>query len=40
MVDKVTTVARGKLGERIGKLGEPDIQRLNRAILVFMGLAG
>jgi len=40
MVDKVTTVPRDKLGERIGKLGEPDIQRLNRAILVFMGLAG
>lgn len=40
MVDKVTTVPRDKLGERIGKLGEPDTQRLNRAILVFMGLAG
>ena len=40
MVDKITTVARNKLGERIGRLDEADIQRLNRAILVSMGLAG
>lgn len=40
MVDKVTTVGRTKLGQNIGHLDEPDLQRLNRAILVFMGLAG
>lgn len=40
MVDKVTTVARSKLGARIGKLSDADILRLNRAMLVFMGLAG
>jgi mRNA interferase MazF len=39
MVDKLTTVSREKLGSRIGKLGDEDIVRLNRAILVFLGLA-
>ncbi len=39
MVDKITTVARDKLGERIGHLDDDDIVRLNRAILVFLGLA-
>jgi mRNA interferase MazF len=40
MVDKITTVSRAKLGSRIGRLDEEDIVRLNRAILVFLGLAG
>ena len=40
MVDKVTTVPRTKLGQRIGKLGDEDMIRLNRAVLVFLGLAG
>jgi mRNA interferase MazF len=40
MVDKITTVARGKLGKRIGYLDDEDILRLNRAVLVFLGLAG
>ena len=40
MIDKITTVARSKLGKKVGRLDEPDLQRLNRAILVFMGLAG
>lgn len=39
MVDKITTVARDKLGERIGRLDDNDVVRLNRAILVFLGLA-
>jgi mRNA interferase MazF len=39
MVDKITTVARDKLGERIGRLDDQDMVRLNRAILVFLGLA-
>ena len=39
MVDKLTTVAKDKLGERIGRLDDDDIVRLNRAILVFLGLA-
>ena len=40
MVDKVTTVPRAKLGERIGRLSDEELVRLGRAILVFLGLAG
>ncbi len=40
MIDKITTVPRAKLGERIGQLGDDDMVRLGRAILVFLGLAG
>jgi mRNA interferase MazF len=40
MVDKITTVPRGKLGSRIGRLDDEDIVRLNRAIVVVVGLAG
>lgn len=39
MVDKLSTVPRERLGSRIGQL-EDDLQlRLNRSILVFLGLA-
>jgi mRNA interferase MazF len=40
MVDKITTVAKSKLQKRVGKLGDEDLIRLNRAVLVFLGLAG
>jgi mRNA interferase MazF len=40
MVDKVTTIPRAKLGERIGRLGDDDMVRVARALLVFFGLAG
>lgn len=40
MVDKITTVARSRLGERIGRIGDDDMVRLGRAMLVFFGLAG
>ncbi|MEW6268805.1 MAG: type II toxin-antitoxin system PemK/MazF family toxin [Thermodesulfobacteriota bacterium] len=40
MVDKVTTVPRAKLGRRIGKLADQDMVRLNRALMIFLGLAG
>jgi mRNA interferase MazF len=40
MVDKITTVARTKVGKRIGRLDDEDIVRLNRAIAVFLGLGG
>jgi mRNA interferase MazF len=40
MVDKITTIPRSKLGERIGQLGDDDMVRLGRAVLVFFGLAG
>lgn len=40
MVDKITTVPRSKLGEHIGHLGDDDMLRLSRALVVFVGLAG
>ena len=40
MVDKITTVPKTKLGQRIGRLDDEDMIRLNRAVLVFLGLAG
>ncbi|MFC3228322.1 type II toxin-antitoxin system PemK/MazF family toxin [Marinibaculum pumilum] len=39
MVDKVTTIPKAKLGARIGQLDPADLVRLNRAMLVFLGLA-
>lgn len=40
MVDKITTVSKAKVGKKIGRLDDEDIVRLNRAVLVFLGLAG
>ena len=39
MVDKITTVPKSKVGAHIGRLDDEDILRLNRAVLVFLGLA-
>lgn len=39
MVDKMTTVPRTLLGERIGVLEAEHMVRLERAIVVFLGLA-
>src|SRR5271169_7233126 len=39
MVDKITTVPKSKVGARIGRLADEDIVRLNRAALVFLGIA-
>ena len=40
MVDKITTVPRARLGHHVGRLGDRDLLRLNRAVIVFLGLAG
>jgi mRNA interferase MazF len=40
MVDKVTTVPKTKLGSRVGRLEDDDMLRVNRALVVFLGLAG
>jgi mRNA interferase MazF len=40
MVDKVTTVPKAKLGKRIGRLADSDMVRVNRALLICLGLAG
>jgi len=39
MVDKITTVPRAKIGARVGRLTDEDLVRLNRAVLVFLGIA-
>jgi mRNA interferase MazF len=39
MVDKLTTVPKTSLGEQIGRLSDDDVVRLDRAIVVFLGLA-
>jgi mRNA interferase MazF len=39
MVDKVSTVPKSRLGHRIGLLADDDLLRLNRSLLVFVGLA-
>jgi mRNA interferase MazF len=40
MVDKITTVAKKKIEEHIGRLSDEDMVRVNRAVIVFLGLAG
>jgi mRNA interferase MazF len=39
MLDKVTTMPRSKLGERIGKVSDAEILALSRGLVVFLGLA-
>jgi mRNA interferase MazF len=39
MVDKITTIPKSKVGERIGRLEDEDVVRLNQAVMVFLGLA-
>jgi mRNA interferase MazF len=39
MVDKITTVPKSKIGTRLGRLAPEDIVRLDRAIVVFLGIA-
>jgi len=39
MVDKITTVPKSKVGERVGRLEDEDVVRLNQAVTVFLGLA-
>lgn len=39
MVDKVTTIPRAKIGARVGQLSDEDVLRLNRALVVFLGIA-
>jgi len=40
MADKITTVPKARLGSRVGRLDDEDVVRLNRAMIVFLGLAG
>ncbi len=40
MADKIMTVRRTRLHAHLGRLDDEDMVRLERAILVFLGLAG
>jgi mRNA interferase MazF len=40
MVDKITTVSRVRLGKRIGALSPAQMTPIDRAAMVFLGLAG
>jgi len=40
MADKITTVRKARIGIYVGRLADEDIVRLNRAVLVFLGIAG
>lgn len=40
LVDKISTVPRTRAGYRVGTLDSVDMVRLERAILVFFGMAG
>lgn len=40
MVDKITTIWRERLSRRIGTLSAADMRRIDRAMLVFLGIAG
>src|SRR5664279_4180752 len=39
MVDKITSIPKSKLGLCIGRLEDDAILRLNRSVMVFLGLA-
>jgi mRNA interferase MazF len=39
MVDKITTVRKAKIGSQVGRLDDEDVVRLNRAVVVFLGVA-
>jgi mRNA interferase MazF len=38
MLDKLTTMPRSELGQRIGKLSDADMVALSRGLVVFLGL--
>ncbi len=40
MVDKITTVRRANLGARIGRASAAQLVEVERALLVFLGIAG
>ncbi len=40
MVDKVTTVRRTSLGEATGRVSASQMVEVERALLVFLGIAG
>lgn len=40
MVDRITTVRRAHVGEQLGELSKQDLVRIDRSLVVFLGIAG
>jgi mRNA interferase MazF len=40
MIDKITTVHRSKLRQRIGKILRTEMLQLERGLLVYLGMTG
>ena len=40
MIDRIGTISKTRLRQRLGRLSGEDLVRMNRALLVFLGLAG
>ena len=40
MIDKIATVHWSKLGQRIGKVSTTEMLRLERGLLVYLGMTG
>lgn len=40
MVDKITTVPRSKISQRIGRVSTTEMLQLERGLLVILGIAG
>ncbi len=38
VVDKITTVPKSRMGARVGRLADEDMVRMNRAVVVFLGI--
>lgn len=40
MADKIASIPRTRMRTLVGRLADDDVVRLNRAVLVFLGMAG
>ena len=40
MADKISSIPKTRIRTRVGRLAAPDISSLDRAVFVFLGLAG
>ena len=39
MIDKITTVRKGRMGQQVGVIDDKNMARINRAAILFLGLA-
>ena len=40
MVDKISSIPKTRMGALVGRVSDEDLVRLNRAVVLFLGLAG